>query len=71
MLIMTGILLAKFENYRIRKVINSLGSYITDRKQTTQVNDDVSALGPYVSCRRAQSSSHSYSYFTIRLSSIF
>lgn len=42
MLIMTGILLAKFENYRIRKIINSLGSYITERKQTTRVNDDVS-----------------------------
>ena len=37
------ILIAKLENYRIRGVINSwFKSYLTDRKQTTEVNNVVS-----------------------------
>ena len=36
-------MLAKLENYSIRGVINSrFRSYLTDRKQTTEVNDVVS-----------------------------
>ena len=65
-----AILLAKLENYGIRGVINPwFRSYLTDRKQTTEIIMLCLRLRlPSAACHKAQSLDHSHSYCTSMIS---